>query len=251
MRLLIAVLLTIPLAAQEASTQQAQPAQPAAAEPRFSLEVGNRWSSEVKGNSDVYRSLVNLGDGPKVLGLDLSLRGPASGLFDKLDVRGDGWGGEPYSTARVRVERNRLFGFSAEEVNGRWFGEFLAPDTVQRFIGAAQPEEVVFVRGTTEAINLVAQTYGRKKLQVGDDVVISHMEHHFHISLFFEAVLFLKTLDKELPSRPVSHFITGRDHRFGSGSENGEKLTGVIGLECIHKGLRCILRRSKGFLLCP
>jgi hypothetical protein len=118
MRLLIAVLLTIPLAAQEASTQQAQPV---SGEPSFSLEVGNRWSSEVKGNSDVYRSLVNLGDGPKVLGLDLSLRGPASGLFDKLDVRGDGWGGEPYSTARVRVERDRVFGFSADYRNLAYF----------------------------------------------------------------------------------------------------------------------------------
>jgi hypothetical protein len=118
MRLLIAVLLTLPLAAQEASTQQAQPA---AAEPRLSLEVGNRWGTEVKGNSDVYRSLVNLGDGPKVLGLDLSLRGPASGLFDKLDVRGDGWGGEPYSTARVSAQRDNAYRLSVDYRNLAYF----------------------------------------------------------------------------------------------------------------------------------
>ncbi len=52
---------------------------------------------------------------------------------------------------------------------------------VQRFIGAARPEEIIFVRGTTEAINLVAQTYGRKHVQVGDDVIISAMEHHSNI----------------------------------------------------------------------
>ena len=119
MRLLTAVLLTIPLAAQEASTQQA--AQPAAAEPRLSLEVGNRWSSEVKGSSDVYRSLVNLGDGPKVLGLDLSLRDSAGPLFDKLEVRGDGWGGEPYTTARVRAEKSRVYRFSADYRNLAYF----------------------------------------------------------------------------------------------------------------------------------
>lgn len=52
---------------------------------------------------------------------------------------------------------------------------------VQRFICAARCEEIVFVRGTTEAVNLVAQTFGRRNVQVGDDVVISHMEHHSNI----------------------------------------------------------------------
>lgn len=57
----------------------------------------------------------------------------------------------------------------------------LARVKVQHFIGAARPAEIIFLRGTTEAINLVAQTYGRKNVQVGDDVVISHMEHHSNI----------------------------------------------------------------------
>jgi cysteine desulfurase / selenocysteine lyase len=52
---------------------------------------------------------------------------------------------------------------------------------VQRFLGAARPEEIVFLRGTTEAINLVAQSYGRKNVQVGDEIVITHMEHHSNI----------------------------------------------------------------------
>jgi cysteine desulfurase/selenocysteine lyase len=53
--------------------------------------------------------------------------------------------------------------------------------TVQRFLNAAQPAEIVFVRGTTEAINLVAATYGRANLGVGDNVVISTLEHHSNI----------------------------------------------------------------------
>lgn len=52
---------------------------------------------------------------------------------------------------------------------------------VQRFIGASRPEEVIFVRGATEAINLVASSYGRSKLRAGDEVVITTMEHHSNI----------------------------------------------------------------------
>src|SRR5262249_51852277 len=52
---------------------------------------------------------------------------------------------------------------------------------VQTFLNAAQSREIIFVRGTTEAINLVAQTYGRKQVQRGDEVIISHMEHHSNI----------------------------------------------------------------------
>ncbi len=52
---------------------------------------------------------------------------------------------------------------------------------VQEFIGAASDKEIIFVRGTTEAINLVTQCYGRPFLQAGDEVLITHMEHHSNI----------------------------------------------------------------------
>jgi cysteine desulfurase / selenocysteine lyase len=53
--------------------------------------------------------------------------------------------------------------------------------TVQHFLNAAESCEIVFVRGATEAINLVAQTYGRSVLCAGDEIVISAMEHHSNI----------------------------------------------------------------------
>jgi cysteine desulfurase/selenocysteine lyase len=56
-----------------------------------------------------------------------------------------------------------------------------ARDRVRRFINAAEAREVVFVRGATEAINLVAATYGRAHVAAGDEIVISHMEHHSNI----------------------------------------------------------------------
>lgn len=52
---------------------------------------------------------------------------------------------------------------------------------VRKFLNAAEEREIVFVRGTTEAINLVARCYGGVRLQAGDEVVISAMEHHSNI----------------------------------------------------------------------
>ena len=53
--------------------------------------------------------------------------------------------------------------------------------TVQRFINAGSTHEIVFTRNATEAINLVAQTFGRTRLGAGDEVLISAMEHHSNI----------------------------------------------------------------------
>ena len=56
-----------------------------------------------------------------------------------------------------------------------------ARDTVRRFIGASKSEEIIFLRGTTEAINLVAYAWGGKHLGPGDEIVITHLEHHANI----------------------------------------------------------------------
>ena len=52
---------------------------------------------------------------------------------------------------------------------------------VQQFLNAAESREIIFTRGTTEAINLVAQSFGRKFFRAGDEIIISHMEHHSNI----------------------------------------------------------------------
>jgi cysteine desulfurase / selenocysteine lyase len=56
-----------------------------------------------------------------------------------------------------------------------------ARERVRQFINAASIAEIVFVRGTTEAINLVAQSHGRPKLGAGDEIVVSQLEHHSNI----------------------------------------------------------------------
>src|SRR5262249_7110954 len=52
---------------------------------------------------------------------------------------------------------------------------------IQRFINAAETHEVIYTRGTTESSNLVAQSYGRKFVHEGDEIIISTMEHHSNI----------------------------------------------------------------------
>lgn len=56
-----------------------------------------------------------------------------------------------------------------------------AREKARHFINARSPEEIIFVRGTTEAINLVAQSYGRNTLRAGDEVILTQMEHHSNI----------------------------------------------------------------------
>jgi SufS family cysteine desulfurase len=54
-------------------------------------------------------------------------------------------------------------------------------EKVRKFLGAADAKEIVFVRGTTEAINLVAQSYGRNNIGTGDEIIVTELEHHANI----------------------------------------------------------------------
>jgi len=54
-------------------------------------------------------------------------------------------------------------------------------EKIRKFLGATDAKEIVLVRGTTEAINLVAQSYGRKNIGAGDEIIVSELEHHANI----------------------------------------------------------------------
>jgi cysteine desulfurase/selenocysteine lyase len=56
-----------------------------------------------------------------------------------------------------------------------------ARETVRRFLNARSTREIIFVRGTTEAINLVANSWGRGNISAGDEILITHLEHHANI----------------------------------------------------------------------
>lgn len=96
------------------------------------------------------------------------------------------------STQKPRVVIDTLAGFYGEDYSNVHRGvHFLsqratdqyeaARGTVRDFLNAERDEEIIFVRGTTEAINLVAQTYGRANFGPGDEIIVSAIEHHANI----------------------------------------------------------------------
>ncbi|CAK0779980.1 Cysteine desulfurase [Azospirillaceae bacterium] len=56
-----------------------------------------------------------------------------------------------------------------------------AREKTRRFLGAASTDEIIFVRGATEGINLVAQSWGRRNIEAGDEIIITWLEHHANI----------------------------------------------------------------------
>lgn len=87
---------------------------------------------------------------------------------------------------------NRISRFYAEEASNVHRGGYQwsarttslfekARERAAQFIGASQPEEIIYVRGTTEGINLVAESFGHSFLKADDEIVISEMEHHANI----------------------------------------------------------------------
>lgn len=85
------------------------------------IEAGYRWTTGVGGDFQAYRSVVNLGEGPKLLDVDLSLTEPSKRFFDRLNIRGSGWGGDPYNTARIDASRHGAYNFSADYRNIAYF----------------------------------------------------------------------------------------------------------------------------------
>jgi hypothetical protein len=112
--------------AQEAKTEEAAaaaetPAPAVEQNVTGSIDVGYRWMTDLRGSVDTYRSVVDLGEGPKLLGLDLSFEDPNHRLFDRIDVRGAGWGGDPYNTARLDARRSGSYHFTADYRNLAYF----------------------------------------------------------------------------------------------------------------------------------
>ncbi len=128
MKPLLFMALAAPLFAQEAAppTPPASPAAPAppgaAASPApseetwltGSIDLGYRRLIGVGGSEATYRSFVDLGSGPKLLGADFTITDPKHRLFDSIQVRAYGWGDEPYSTLHVDARKAKMYDFNAD-----------------------------------------------------------------------------------------------------------------------------------------
>src|SRR5215472_16660086 len=104
-----------PAAAATSSPAASQTAVPAT-EPLLtgSIDLGYRWRSGVGGSFDTYRSIVNLGSGPKLLGADFTLTDPKHRAFDQIRVRAYSWGDEPYQTLHVDAAKSKTYNFTAD-----------------------------------------------------------------------------------------------------------------------------------------
>jgi len=129
MKPVLLLLLAVPLAAQQPAavpTGEQRPAEAkaaAAAEQWLTgtVDFGYRAISGIGGDFNTYRSVVNLGEGPKLFGLDATVEDPSRRLFDRLDLRAHNWGGDPYNTARIDARRERIYQFSFDYRNIAYF----------------------------------------------------------------------------------------------------------------------------------
>jgi hypothetical protein len=128
MKALLLILGALPLLAQPAATTPAPATAPAATtttdapspapstEPVLTgwIDLGYRWGTGVGGSFDTYRSIINLGSGPKFLGADFTLADPKHKWFDTIQVRADSWGDEPSSSVHVEAKKSGAYDFNAD-----------------------------------------------------------------------------------------------------------------------------------------
>ena len=86
-----------------------------------SFDFGYRWVGDVRGSLPTYRSIVNLGDGPKLTGLDFTITDPKHRLFDRIDARANAWGGDPYNTAHIDVNKRGVYELRGDYRNMAYF----------------------------------------------------------------------------------------------------------------------------------
>ncbi len=138
MKLLIAVLLpflavaqtaTQPAPAEQTKTEEkaagkdAAPPVAATTEPALtgSVDFGFRVHTDISGNAGVYRTTVNLGEGAKLFGLDLHYLSPTRKYVDRVNIFATGWGGDPYSTARLDATKERTYDLHIDYKNIAYF----------------------------------------------------------------------------------------------------------------------------------
>jgi hypothetical protein len=92
------------------------PTTPPVTEPALTgwIDLGYRWDTGIGGSVDTYRSIVNLGSGPKFLGTDFTLADPKHRWFDTIQVRADSWGDEPSSSVHLEAKKSGAYDFNAD-----------------------------------------------------------------------------------------------------------------------------------------
>ena len=158
MKFVLALLVSFPLLAQQA-TQTAPDASASSPTPTGSewftgsIDLGYRFTS-IGGDNDVYRSVVNLGQGPRLLGLDFTIVDPKKRLFDRLNVRAYNWGGDPYNTVHVDAGKQGIYNFNFDYRDLAYFN--LLPSFADPLLGTGVvlDEDSYFARRRMSDFNL-------------------------------------------------------------------------------------------------
>lgn len=100
-----------PTSQQTAPAAAESPVPPTASWITGSIDFGYRWAGDVGGSYPEYRTVVNLGAGPRLFGLDLSIVDPKKRLFDRVNVRAYNWG-DPYNSAHIDASKLGIYDFS-------------------------------------------------------------------------------------------------------------------------------------------
>ncbi|MGD1093033.1 MAG: hypothetical protein ABSB35_13705 [Bryobacteraceae bacterium] len=103
-------------AAAAVDTKAETPSPVPAEEPALSgwVDVGYRWQTGVGGSLDTYRSFVNLGSGPKLIGTEFTLTDPKHRLFDVIHVRAYNWGDDPNESLHLDARKSKAYEFNAD-----------------------------------------------------------------------------------------------------------------------------------------
>jgi hypothetical protein len=108
-------------AAQEEKTAEAKISPVKESPLAVTVDTGYRFLPAPGGNFNTYRSVVNLGEGPKVLGVEAAVKDWKNPLFDRLEVSARSWGGEPYSTLRTSLSRKNVYWLDGDYRNAAYF----------------------------------------------------------------------------------------------------------------------------------
>jgi hypothetical protein len=105
-----------PPATPPAAAPATPPAAPASSDDWFSgyIDLGYRWQTGVGGSLDTYRSFVDLGSGPKLVGADFTIGDPQHRFFDQIAVRAFGWGDDPNESLHIDIKKKKLYNFDAD-----------------------------------------------------------------------------------------------------------------------------------------
>ncbi len=143
---------------QTPDTSQDTSAQPSAAGPQyqFSLDFGNRFESNFRGSRDLYRSQLDYGEGPKLFNARFQVSVPkgSNTYFDRIEVRLNSWGREPYSRAAFRFHKDKIYDLDVDYQKVEYF------NSIPQF---ANP---FFEQGLLRSQHIfdIGQRYGRARI---------------------------------------------------------------------------------------